>query len=453
MAYNVTFEVKDRHNNPLGAALVVDEFTTADWEKGTLNGLNAIANNLVLAGELVAYYDEGKEGVDWVVGYLQSAASTDYSKQDDHLYLNAFGYPAVTTYVTDVKVDLTDVETIEVDWSKSGNTSTESRAYFTVSENKGTSYEDSVATLVYTSNFARRINVLNVSALSGDYYLRVHAVDTRTTGLRQSTVRCYGVSGKDSYGETIKLESVSNLLTEGNYISPPTDLSAFGITEPELRIGWWLNVPTGATLTVETAVTDSDTVNPAEEDWVAQINWELITGLPADLTGKYLYTRVKATGDGVVTPVFEWLVSWDDDGTDIPYAAVRIDFNEEIKIADVAGEAVFEGVAAGENQPYSVYILKLNAPYVYVLLTEGTVTVVDQNITEEVIIANAQARLTNIGIQADYFEGPPEARVTNIGLQIELGEYYSLAKPIRTRPRPAAARTVPVSPRSRVGLM
>jgi len=59
--------------------------------------------------------------------------------------------------------------------------------------------------------------------------------------------------------------------------------------------------------------------------------------------------------------------------------------------------------------------------------------------------------LTNIGLQVDFFADPAQVRYTNLALQVEVGEYYSLAQPIRTRPRAAAARVLPRSPASRVG--
>jgi hypothetical protein len=62
-----------------------------------------------------------------------------------------------------------------------------------------------------------------------------------------------------------------------------------------------------------------------------------------------------------------------------------------------------------------------------------------------------KVRLTNIGLQVDVFDDPAEVRITNFALQVEVGEYYLVAEPIRTRPRAAAARVLPRSPASRTG--
>ena len=61
-----------------------------------------------------------------------------------------------------------------------------------------------------------------------------------------------------------------------------------------------------------------------------------------------------------------------------------------------------------------------------------------------------KVRMTNYGLQVDIFADPAQVRYTNFALQVEVGEYYSLAQPIRARPRAAAARVLPVSPGSRV---
>ena len=65
-------------------------------------------------------------------------------------------------------------------------------------------------------------------------------------------------------------------------------------------------------------------------------------------------------------------------------------------------------------------------------------------------------RITSVGAQVEFYDGaahPPDPRVNAMYLQVEIGEYYITAQPIRTRPRAAAARTLPVSPASRTGLL
>ena len=64
-------------------------------------------------------------------------------------------------------------------------------------------------------------------------------------------------------------------------------------------------------------------------------------------------------------------------------------------------------------------------------------------------VSFAVIRATSVLLQSDIFQGPIIARVTNIGIQVELGEYYAVALPLRTKPVPAKARVFPVYSKSR----
>ena len=78
------------------------------------------------------------------------------------------------------------------------------------------------------------------------------------------------------------------------------------------------------------------------------------------------------------------------------------------------------------------------------------VTIVASDVEEVVVLGAARSRITNVGLQVDVFEGPIQSRITNIALQVEVGEYYSVAQPLRTRPVPAKARVFPVYANARV---
>ena len=110
---------------------------------------------------------------------------------------------------------------------------------------------------------------------------------------------------------------------------------------------------------------------------------------------------------------------------------------------DINGDAVFEDLAPAD---YSYTVSRVAGYYAD---QSGTVEVIDQNVLEEVTLLTPELYLTNIGIQADVFEGPIIARITNIALQVELGEYYAVALPLRTKPVPAKARVFPVYSKSR----
>ena len=432
MSYNVTFNVKDTNDNILGAAIDVDEFTDAELGAGTLDDVEVEKETLRLV-------TTGVQTDDTYNTNNTSSGSYDYAGNDIT--------PKQNINLVKVKVKV--------------RTDGEKTLYIRKGHSK-------TGELLHTQTVNTSVGQGNWYEFTIDPYLVLEEGEAYHIGWDRPSAIFYFGSGflydgtiwecnlarynGSSSNHTLAMGLVHEAVEEaGNRISPATSLNAYGATEPDLRIKWRETVPENTTLTVETAITDSDTVNPGEGDWEAQTSGELISNLPADLTGKYLYTRVKMTSVGIVTPGLDWLVVWDDDGSSIPYAAARVDFNDEIKAADDTGEAVFEGVDAGEDQPYTVYVMMLNTPHWTPYETAGTVTVVDQNVTENVAVAIAEARLTNIGLQADVFMGPVITRITNIGLQVELGEYYSLAQPIRTRPRAAAARVLPRSPASRVG--
>ncbi len=153
----------------------------------TLNGLNTLVN---LEGDLPILispskiiYSEGKESVKLVEGY--SSGDGGYqSKRLDYLYFKKLEESTVTntklTYVMDHKVDLSDTNEIYVDWE--GNSYSESAAayvWLVVSTDKMGSehvYHDRLIETVEQDfvGMSRRISVLDVSDLDGEYYVRVH---------------------------------------------------------------------------------------------------------------------------------------------------------------------------------------------------------------------------------------------------------------------------------------
>lgn len=77
-------------------------------------------------------------------------------------------------------------------------------------------------------------------------------------------------------------------LPTGNRIAPSIELP-FGSGNPGLSISWSATTPTGASVTIETAVNDSATVAPVA--WDTQTGG-LITGIPTgSLIGKYLWVK------------------------------------------------------------------------------------------------------------------------------------------------------------------
>ncbi len=132
-----------------------------------------------------------------------------------------------------------------------------------------------------------------------------------------------------------------NIESSGYYISAPTNLSSYGITNPVFRIKWISEEPEDTTLVIQTAITDSNVIQPEEGDWNIQTPDSLIS-LPADLTGKYLWIKLNFDATVEDTPYLTWLVVYEDEN--LPFAAVKFDFNDQITNVPENGQLQFSGI-------------------------------------------------------------------------------------------------------------
>ena len=144
----------------------------------------------------------------------------------------------------------------------------------------------------------------------------------------------------------------------------------------------------------------------------------------------------------------------------------EVDVGGEKKLTDINGEAQYEREAG--SYPYSVSKEGYGS-------ASGEVEVIDQNVNEPVTLGvpktratsvgtqvdidqppeDLPGRITSVGTQVEFYDGaayPPDPRVNAMFMQVEVGEYYMIADPIRTGPRPAKARVLPRLARARVGV-
>ena len=103
----------------------------------------------------------------WVVGYSQGTGSQ--SKEDDHLYLTTSTGAPRRTYVTNNKIDLSDIKTLFIDWLAETN----GNSLLCILNNKTDNYGSAVAQIIKTTAFTRRIDMLDISSLNGEYYVAV----------------------------------------------------------------------------------------------------------------------------------------------------------------------------------------------------------------------------------------------------------------------------------------
>jgi hypothetical protein len=128
----------------------------------------------------------------WVNGYSEGDGSQYL--YTDSMYLNADQVrgTAERTFVTDNPVDLTCINTIAIDWENIGFNGENNRSYLVVSaSSKFGRYNNNDKYLERIRPFTRRIDTLDVSTLTGTYYIRVHALDDGWDG--RSTINVYSI--------------------------------------------------------------------------------------------------------------------------------------------------------------------------------------------------------------------------------------------------------------------
>jgi len=277
----------------------------ADLGTGTLSGIEVSDNKLELLKNTIGdYYIEGVEGVLWVTGYTYH--SGEIVKRADHIYLNAYydGNYSERTAVTDVAVDLTNAYKVKIEWynDSSSSNSSKRRSAFVVSTQKMSSLATYDARIYREGPFSRRVDEIDVSGLTGNYYLRVHS------------------RGEDGYVNRVYLykvwaeDAVGNILYEynpsGYRIWPVLNSSACREVEGSL-VQFTKNQPSGTELKVYALKTTSDVEpDPADPNWAEQTSGQPLTVISVgeDLDGKRIWTKIAAsTTDPAVTPTLSLL--------------------------------------------------------------------------------------------------------------------------------------------------
>ena len=142
----------------------------------------------------VNYYNEGIENINWVNGYSEGIGYQ--YKTSDYLLLCAQGDNGQRTYVTESLVNLTNVNTLCVEWELSY--ADDSIACLEVSNTSNGNANEYVARVIkWGVNTNKTITELNVSNLNGNYYIRIHC----WSGHPQDTlyIKIYNIYDKDNY--------------------------------------------------------------------------------------------------------------------------------------------------------------------------------------------------------------------------------------------------------------
>lgn len=157
----------------------------------------------------VALYWEGDEITavtgGWVQGYkITSLYDTNtLAKNQDNLEISiqGTGEPSGTasqnTFVTFTMVDLTGIDTLYMEWSKENALDANMTSLVASSTQMGDRYVFDARFTVSTGNQSKRIDSLDVSALSGMYYIRVHNRSQGASEIPQhGTLKVYRLWGE-----------------------------------------------------------------------------------------------------------------------------------------------------------------------------------------------------------------------------------------------------------------
>ena len=132
----------------------------------------------------VYLYNEGTHEDDWVEGF--SINSGSQSKQSNHLYLHAedASGSAERVYVTDATVNLTNYGSLKIEWENTGDSKDENVSALCVSTGKTNWYNTYNARILEKQDFGKKTSTLDISGMSGDYYIRVHTRDLAGTATK-----------------------------------------------------------------------------------------------------------------------------------------------------------------------------------------------------------------------------------------------------------------------------
>ncbi len=142
----------------------------------------------------IYYYNEGAEFASitggWVTGYSNGTGSQ--SKETNHLYMQvSSGVNWQRTYITDIKVDVTNISKLYVDWDGIDSSTLGNhfmRLY--TGKNNTDSFNGAVSR---QGSFSRMTEFIDVSAITGTYHISLFAFSGSSSS---SVLRVYKVYGE-----------------------------------------------------------------------------------------------------------------------------------------------------------------------------------------------------------------------------------------------------------------
>jgi hypothetical protein len=146
---------------------------------GVLSSVNIPPINPILFEATATTYEENTP---FVVGFNSTGTVTEnYTDGLGSLStrLNVTGITGVSevAWVTDVLVNLTGYSSLKISWRQVGDANNNNASRLVVSTNKTADSTTFDARIANANTFTLQTDTLDISGLSGKYYIRVHARD------------------------------------------------------------------------------------------------------------------------------------------------------------------------------------------------------------------------------------------------------------------------------------
>ena len=192
---------------PAGGNVVLDDTVAATNKVWSSSKISAqLAEKAYKFGDFLYFYDNYNEFKALTGGFSNGFDShpleeviTKTEKQFNCLKLLADmtngvgGNLSEISFSTTEAIDLTDINTLYIDWENTGSTtSVNNQSYFIAGSIKDDNHNSFSSRLTLNQSFARRLSALDVSSLQGEYYIRVHS---RNSAFVKSEVKIYRVFG------------------------------------------------------------------------------------------------------------------------------------------------------------------------------------------------------------------------------------------------------------------
>ncbi|MFA7206379.1 MAG: hypothetical protein WC102_08630, partial [Saccharofermentanales bacterium] len=182
-------QINEIHAKELNATNIIDPDNPVAQSAGSLIGGvgQRMYENL---------YDDGVETTAWEVGYLNADGTA--TKQSSYLQLNVSQNTSGSeaTFVTTNKIDLTGINKVVVDWDVLAGQNLNNDFYIVVSSIKDNNKETYDLRVKVDVNVTpgRRKTTLDVSSLSGSYYIRVHNYCGYSISIAYANIAVYDIS-------------------------------------------------------------------------------------------------------------------------------------------------------------------------------------------------------------------------------------------------------------------